>query len=156
MVLRTEPIRWSKALLEKLTVWPSYSREGTIMERDCSLPCSQQPVIDAYHEPDHSSPHTNRVFILKYINNIILRFTSHLSSSLFNSIFGIQLKLYFLSLLYVGASTSHNPTVCHKDSVNFFAHSCYMLRTLFSNTLSHPYRTTDKIIVLYIQFFFCF
>jgi hypothetical protein len=58
-----ERTRWSRVLLEKLTVTQLVKKFLACMEPEGSLSCSQQPVNGSYPQLDASSPHLPTMFL---------------------------------------------------------------------------------------------
>ena len=133
------------------------------MEPECSIPRLQQPITCPYSEPDQSSPCPHFMswrFILILAFPLCLGFPSGLLPS------GLTPISFFLIWLSEYRSLSSSLySLLHFPATSSFLGSNILLSSLFSNTLSrryslsvfdpvsHPYKTTGKVIILYTLIF---
>jgi hypothetical protein len=142
------------------------------MESEGSLSCSQEPSIDSYPEPDQSSPYhlsmihfnithppTSWSFIMiSFLLSFPPIFYMH-SSSL--QALTTSFTLTWSFQLYLVKSTSyeapHYEVFSNIPSLNLSSAQIYSSVPCSSlndrDQISQPYRTTGKIIVLYILIF---
>ena len=152
------------------------------MEHECSLPHSQKAATCVYPEPDTPSPCRHQ-HLLKIRYNIILRLRPGLPSGFLPSGLPYQnppllCTCYMPRLCHSSRFHHSNDVWCavqilssalcsflHSPVTSSLLGTNILLSTPFSNTLSllsslnvsdqvsHPYKTTDKIIVPYILIF---
>jgi hypothetical protein len=164
----------SRILPEKPQVYSGMSQH--FMEPEGPLPCSRDPATSPYPEPDRSSLY-NSILFLYYLFLILsphlhLGLPSGLFSSDFPSTSYIQSSLLPANLILLDLITRRAqvmmPLIMQFSPASYYfipLGSRYSSQHLSSNTLSlcpsfnvrdeisHPYKTTAKMIVLHILLF---
>ena len=108
---------WSRVFLEKITGVQLVKNPPHIMEQECSLPHSQEPVTCSYPEPDRSSPYPQHPTSSRSILILFSHLRLVLPSDRFPSDFPTKTPYKHLPSSYV----------LHAPPISLFSNRCFIM-----------------------------